>query len=105
MPTTSVSPWSSPVFRARSDANRSSQASTPSRSGDRSVPSSSSSTGTATGSSTVATLSPADLARIELRQHLRQARQELRATRSKEGRFDPVRAAVTYTGTLDAVSR
>jgi hypothetical protein len=97
--------WAAQVFRARSDSDRTSQSSTPSRAGDRDVPPSSSSTGTATGSSTIATLSPVDLARIELRQHLHQARQDLRATRSKEGRFDPVRAAVTYTGTLDAVSR
>ncbi len=97
--------WAAQVFRARSDANRSAQSSTPSRSGDRDVPPSSASTGTVTGSSTVASLSPAELARIELRQHLRQAREDLRATRSKAGRFDPVRAAVTYAGTLDAVSR
>lgn len=104
--------WAAQVFRARSDAQRSSSGSSASRDGAREAPGSGGPTGTlssgagATAGSTAApSLSPAELARIELRQTLRQARQDLRTTRGKDGPFDPVRAALTYTGTLAAVSR
>lgn len=104
--------WAAQVFRARSDAQRSSSASSASRDGARDAPSAgdatgsvSSGAGSAAGPTVAPSLSRAELARIELRQTLRQAREELRTTRGKDGRFDPVRAAVTYTGTLAAVSR
>lgn len=103
--------WAAQVFRARSDAQRSSSASSASRDGARDAPGGSttgtvsSGAGATAGSSAAPSLSPAELARIELRHTLRKARQELRSTRGKDGPFDPVRAAVTYTGTLAAVSR
>lgn len=100
--------WAAEVFRARSDSGRSGSASSGSRSGDRSEPSSTGTTGTttATGStgSTGPALTPAQLATIELRQGMADARDRLRADRRKHGPFDPLRAAVRYQSTLDVLS-
>ena len=103
--------WAAQVFRARSDTDRSSNAGSGSRDGSRDAPTSSTTTtggGTTTGAPTSSggpTLSPAELRRQELRQVIRGAREKLRADRKKNGPFDPVRAAVRYSDTLDQVSR
>lgn len=103
--------WAAQVFRARSDAGRSDDASSGSRDGDRSAPTGTTtwtdtgSTGTTTGGTAVPTLSPAEIARQQLRESLRTAREDLRADRRKHGPLDPVRAAVRYSDTLDEVSR
>jgi hypothetical protein len=112
--------WAAQVFRVRSDGGRSGDAGSGSRSGDRTDPGTSTtytspggttgSTGTgSTGSTGTSdggpTLTPAELRRQELRQVIRGAREKLRADRKKNGPFDPVRAAVRYSDTLDQVSR
>lgn len=107
--------WAAQVFRARSDAGRSADASGSSRDGERTDPSTGGSTGTSTGTTTdrtaygagtspAARLSPAELAAIELRAQLQAARGHLRAERQRRGPLDPLRAAVRYAGTLDEVS-
>ena len=101
--------WAAQVFRARSDDSRSSSASSGSRSGDRSEPSTSTWTSSGTtstgGTSSQPILTPAEIRRQELRQGLANARDRMRADRKKHGPFDPVRAAVRYSDTLDVVSR
>jgi hypothetical protein len=94
--------WVAQVFRARSDDGRTGDASSGSRDGDRSSTTST----TTTGGTAVPTqvLTPAQLRRIELREGLRDARERLRADRSRNGPFDPVRAAVRYSDTLGFVS-
>ncbi len=103
--------WAAQVFRARSDADRAGDAGAGSRDGTRDAPTSATSTtggATTTGSTTSIggpTLSPTELRRLELRQVIRGAREKLRADRKKNGPFDPVRAAVRYSNTLDQVSQ
>ena len=101
--------WAAQVFRARSDGGRSGDASSGSRDGTRDAPTGTTTpTGTGTTgspSSSGPTLSPAELRRQELRQVIRGAREKLKADRKKNGPFDPVRAAVRYSDTLDQVSR
>jgi uncharacterized protein YkwD len=107
--------WAAEVFRARSDDGRSGSASSGSRSGDRSDPSTTSTTststysgGTSTGTTTTSsepTLTRAEIIAQQLRQGLADARNRLRAERSKHGPFDPVSAAVRYQDTLDVVSK
>jgi hypothetical protein len=104
--------WAAEVFRVRSDGGRSGDAGSGSRSGDRTDPGTSttytspgSTTGSTGSSNGGPTLTPAELRRQELRQGIKQARQKLRADRKKNGPFDPVRAAVRYSDTLDQVSR
>ncbi|MEO8107042.1 MAG: CAP domain-containing protein [Actinomycetes bacterium] len=104
--------WAAQVFRARSDADRSSDAGAGSRDGERDAPTGSPSTTTGgestTGSPTSTgepVLSPAELRRQELRQVIRGAREKMWADRKKNGPFDPVRAAVRYSDTLEQVSR
>lgn len=104
--------WAAQVFRARSDGDRSADAGSGSgsRDGSRDAPTGSTTapTGTTAGSPTSSggpTLSPAELRRLELRQVIRGAREKLKADRKKHGPFDPVRAAVRYSDTLDQVSR
>ncbi len=112
--------WAAQIFRARSDADRAGEAGSTSRDGDRSAPGGTTPGGTtwtdpgptgSTGSTTTSTpttavpvLTKAEIARQQLRESLRSARAELRADRQKDGPFDPVRAAVRYSDTLDAVT-
>lgn len=107
--------WAAQVFRVRSDADRSGDAGAGSRDGSRDAPTGSTTTsttstegGTAGGwptSSGKPTLSTAELRRQELRQAISGAREKLRADRQRNGRFDPVRAAVRYSDTLDQLSQ
>ena len=101
--------WAAQVFRARSDSgDRSSGAS---RSGERSSPSTSTTTpvspdgSVTTTTTTEPTLSPAELARIELKNSLRKERERRQAAKKQNGPFDPVRSAVRYADTLGRVSR
>ncbi len=104
--------WAAEVFRARSDTDRAGDASSGSRGGDRSSPTTTSgapapaptSSGTTT-TSTIPALTRAQLLRQQLEQNLRNARQNLQADRRKHGPFDPVKAAVRYSATLDRVTR
>lgn len=102
--------WAAQVFRTRSDSGRSGDAGSASRDGSRDAPTG---TTTSTGSGTTAgsptsgggtTLSPGEVRRQELQQFIRGAREKLQADRKKHGPFDPVRAAVRYSNTLDQVS-
>jgi len=98
--------WAAQVFRARSDSgDRSSGAS---RSGERSSPSTSTTTPVSPDGSVTTTTStgpsPAELARIELKQKLRAERERRQDAKKNVGRFDPVRSAVRYTDTLDRVA-
>lgn len=100
--------WAAQVFRVRSDTDRAGDANSGSRSDDRSSPTTTTPSST-TGSSTTTTnsapvLTRAELLRRELEQDLRNARQGLRADRQKDGPFDPVKAAVRYSATLDRVT-
>jgi hypothetical protein len=103
--------WAAQVFRVRSDGGRGGDAGSGSRSGDRTDPGTTSTytspgtTGSTGSSGGGPTLSPAELRRQELRQVIKGAREKLRADRKKNGPFDPVRAAVRYSDTLDQVSR
>ena len=95
------------MFRARSDGGRSDDAGSGSRDGDRSDPGTTT-TWTDTGETTGSTSSEPVLTRAEilaqqLRQGLSDARDRMRADRRKNGPFDPVRAAVRYSDTLDVV--
>ncbi len=103
--------WAAQVFRVRSDGDRS-------RCDAGSAHATAVETPTSPGGTTVhrvtgttrfeyggPTLTPAELRRQELRQVIRGAREKLRADRKKNGPFDPVRAAVRYSDTLDQVSR
>ena len=101
--------WAAQIFRARSDGGRSDDASSGSRDGDRSDPGttttwtdSGESTGTTTSSEPV--LTRAEILAQQLRQGLSDARDRMRADRRKNGPFDPVRAAVRYSDTLDVVT-
>lgn len=96
--------WAAQVFRVRSDSDRSGDAGAGSRDGSRDAPTGSTTTGSTTPSGGPS-LSPAELRRQELRQVIRGAREKLRADRKKNGPFDPVRAAVRYSDTLDQVSQ
>jgi hypothetical protein len=103
--------WAAEIFRARSDDGRSGDASAGSRDGDRSDPGTSTTTTTTTTtttgtseSSSAPTLTRAEILAQQLREDLASARDRLRAERRKEGPFDPVRAAVRYTDTLDVVT-
>ena len=103
--------WAAQIFRARSDGGgRSDDASSGSRDGDRSDPGttttwsdSGESTGTTPSSEPVMT--QAELLAQQLRQGLSDARDRMRADRQKNGPFDPVRAAVRYSDTLDVVTK
>jgi hypothetical protein len=100
--------WAAQVFRARSDGGRSSDADSGSRDGDRSEPATT--TWTDSGQSTNTTSSEPVLTRAEIiaqqfRQGLSDARDRMRADRRKNGPFDPVRAAVRYSDTLDVVTK
>ena len=85
--------WAAQVFRARSDAGRSDDASSGSRDGDRSAPTGTTtwtdtgSTGTTTGGTAVPTLSPAEIARQQLR------REPAHRTRGPASRPSQARAA------------
>ncbi len=103
--------WAAEIFRARSDDGRSGDASSGSRDGDRSDPGTSTTTTTTTTGTTETssapsepTLTRAEILAQQLREDLANARDRLRAERRKEGPFDPVRAAVRYTDTLDVVT-
>jgi len=101
--------WAAQVFRARSDGGRSEDAGSGSRDGDRSDPGTTT-TWTDTGETTGSTSSEPVLTRAEilaqqLRQGLSDARDRMRADRRKNGPFDPVRAAVRYSDTLDVVTK
>jgi hypothetical protein len=101
--------WAAQVFRARSDGGRSSDAGSGSRDGDRSEPATTTWTDSS-GQSTNPTSSEPVLTRAEiiaqqLRQGLSDARDRMRADRRKNGPFDPVRAAVRYSDTLDVVTK
>jgi hypothetical protein len=107
--------WAAEVFRARSDDGRSGSAGSGSRDGDRTDPgttttwtsSGSSTGGTGTGtttSPTQPTLTRAEILAQQLQQGIADARHQLRDDRHRQGRFDPVRAAVRYQDTLDVVS-
>jgi len=102
--------WAAEIFRARSDDGRSGDTSAGSRDGDRSDPGTSTTTTTTTTttgtseSSSAPTLTRAEILAQQLREDLASARDRLRAERRKEGPFDPVRAAVRYTDTLDVVT-
>jgi DnaJ-domain-containing protein 1 len=50
-------------------------------------------------------LTRAQILRQQLKADLQNARQNLRADRQKHGPFDPVKAAVRYSATLDRVTR
>jgi len=101
--------WAAEVFRARSDTDRTSDANSGSRSNDRSSPTTTTGspatpTGTTTTTGTAPVLTRAQILRQQLSQDLRNARQNLRADRRKHGPFDPVKAAVRYSATLDRVA-
>ena len=77
-----------------------------SRSGERSSPSTTtpvSPDGSVTSTTAVGP-SPAELARIELKQKLRAERERRQDAKKNVGRFDPVRSAVRYADTLGRVS-
>ena len=98
--------WAAQVFRARSDSGD--RATGASRSGERSSPSTSTTTPVSPDGSVTTTTStgpsPAELARIELKQKLRVERERRQDAKKNVGRFDPVRSAVRYTDTLDRVA-
>ncbi|MCZ3389299.1 MAG: CAP domain-containing protein [Actinomycetia bacterium] len=106
--------WAAEVFRARSDADRADDANSDSRGDSRGSPATTSApssttgstgTGTTTTTSTAPVLTRAELLRQQLKQDLYNARQDLQADRRKHGPFDPVKAAVRYSATLDRVTR
>jgi hypothetical protein len=102
--------WAAQVFRARSDADRADDANTGSRSDVRGSPTTttgapSSTTGSTGPTTTTPVLTRAQLRSQQLRHDLQNARQDLRVDRRKHGPFDPVKAAVRYSTTLDRVTR
>jgi uncharacterized protein YkwD len=99
--------WVAEVFRGQSGgSSRTAAASQSSRSGDRTAPAAvSTGSDPSSASPSAPAADPSRSPRQILDARLHTMRQNLRAVVEDTGRFDPLRAALRYAGTLDRVTR